>query len=99
MPSKRRAHALIIFTDNTLKKMSPITVPQQHNRISDLISLLLNIPAELDAEKITIASRGCLTSALNVLPAPEFVSSVLVLIGAADVKVTVFCALVEASLC
>jgi hypothetical protein len=69
--------------------MQPIT---SSNCISELVTLLLGLSSvddpQLELEKITAASRVCLTSLLNVLPVGDFVSSILVLVEASDEKVS-----------
>jgi hypothetical protein len=61
--------------------------------ISDLVSLLLQFSSldhdsQHEMEKISAASRVCLTSLLGILPAVDFVSSVSALVDSSDVKVS-----------
>lgn len=74
--------------------MQPITSTKEeivrvNDPVDQLVNLLLGIStaSEIDAEKITNASRACLTSVLNILPAVDFIETAFPLIASSDANV------------
>lgn len=83
-----RAQALISFVGQALTSSQPIA-PTSKPLIAELVYLFISIATVPDdtLEDIRKTARDSLNQILVVIPAMDFVSSVLVMLDSADLKV------------
>ena len=93
-----KAHALLVFVEYALKSLSsPLFVDStsEGGNVSDLVGLLIdiatmhgNLGLDKSANAIHQAARSCLSQAVGVMPALDFMASLLKMLDSGENRVS-----------